>query len=90
MAEQKVMYEVRDGIATIMLNREWVLNAIDLEMVDQLGDAAEQAAGDDAVWTVVLRGAGRAFCSGIDRTALARGDIDERFYRGIARATNWL
>src|SRR5690242_2034023 len=90
MVDQKVRYEVRDGVGTITLDREQVLNAIDLELVEQLGDAAEAAARDDNVWTVVLRGAGRALCSGIDRTALARGDIDERFYRGIARASNWL
>lgn len=90
MVEQKVQYEVRNGVGTIMLNRVHVLNAIDLDVVKQLGDAAEQAAHDDDVWTVVLRGAGRAFCSGIDRTALARGEIDDRFYREIARATNWL
>jgi enoyl-CoA hydratase/carnithine racemase len=90
MSEQKVVYELREGVATITLNRERVLNAIDLELITQLGDAAEQAAHDDNVWTVVLRGAGRAFCSGIDRNALARGEIEERFYRQIARATNWL
>jgi enoyl-CoA hydratase/carnithine racemase len=90
MAEQKVLYEARDGVATITLNRERLLNAIDLELIEQLADAAEEAARDDNVWTVVLRGAGRAFCSGIDRTALARGEIDAHFYRAIARATNWL
>jgi enoyl-CoA hydratase/carnithine racemase len=90
MAELKVTYEAHDGLATITLNRERLLNAIDLEVVEQLAAAAEQAARDDDVWTVVLRGAGRAFCSGIDRTALARGEIDENFYRAIARATNWL
>lgn len=90
MVEQKVNYEVRNGVGTITLNRVQVLNAIDFDVVKQLGDAAEQAAHDNDVWTVILRGAGRAFCSGIDRTALARGEIDERFYREIARATNWL
>ncbi len=90
MAEPRVLYEVRDGVATLTLNRERVLNAIDVPMVQELGDAAEKAARDDDVWAVVLRGAGRAFCSGIDRTALARGEIGEEFYRGIARATNWL
>jgi enoyl-CoA hydratase/carnithine racemase len=88
--DSKVVYEARDGIGTIMLNRPRVLNAIDLDVVEQLAQVAERAASDDDVWVVVLRGAGRAFCSGIDRTALARGEIDERFYRGIARATNWL
>jgi enoyl-CoA hydratase/carnithine racemase len=89
MAES-VLYEVRDGVGTITLNRERVLNALDLEVVQRLGDAARRAAEDDAVWVVVLRGAGRAFCSGIDRNALSRGEIDEEFYRAIARATNWL
>ena len=38
----------------------------------------------------MLRGAGRAFCSGIDRTALARDEIGDAFYRAIARASNAL
>src|SRR5919205_867593 len=89
MTEPRVLYDVNDGVATLTLNRPQVLNAIDVSMVQELGDAAERAAQDDEVWAVVLRGAGRAFCSGIDRTALARGEIDQRFYRAIARATNW-
>ena len=87
---EKVLYDVQDGVGTITLNRERVLNAIDLELVEQLAMTAERAAEDDQAWVVVVRGAGRAFCSGIDRTALANGHIDERFYRQIARATNAL
>jgi enoyl-CoA hydratase/carnithine racemase len=90
MADTSVLYEVRDGVGTITLNRERVLNALDLDLLQRLAAAAEQAAHDDNVWVVVLRGAGRAFCSGIDRNALARGEIDAEFYRAIARATNWL
>ena len=89
MADSSVLYEARDGVGTITLNRARVLNAIDLDLVQRLAEAAEQAARDENAWLVVLRGAGRAFCSGIDRTALARGEIDAGFYRGIARATNW-
>jgi enoyl-CoA hydratase/carnithine racemase len=85
-----VLYEVRDGVATLMLNRPRVLNAIDTTLVQDLAEAAERAAADDDVWVVVLRGAGRAFCSGIDRTALARGEIGSEFYRQVARATNAL
>ena len=87
---ESVLYEVAGGVATLTLNRPRVLNALDTELVLRLGDLCERAAADDDVWVVVLRGAGRAFCSGIDRTALARGEVDERFYRGIARATNCL
>jgi len=87
---ESVLYEARDGVGMITLNRERVLNALDLDVLQRLGDAAQRAAEDDEVWVVVLRGAGRAFCSGIDRNALSRGEIDAQFYRAIARATNWL
>lgn len=90
MVDSSVRYEVSEAVATITLNRPHVLNAIDVDLIQRLGDAAEQAATDDNVWVVILRGAGRAFCSGIDRTALARGEINDDFYRAIARATNWL
>ena len=90
MAHTSVLYEVREGVGTITLNRERVLNALNLDVLQRLSEAAEQAASDDNVWVVVLRGAGRAFCSGIDRTALSRGEIDASFYREIARATNLL
>ncbi len=90
MADTGVLYEIASGVATITLNRPHVLNALDLDVIQRLGDVAEDAAGNDNVWVVVLRGAGRAFCSGIDRNALARGDIGADFYRAIARATNWL
>jgi enoyl-CoA hydratase/carnithine racemase len=88
MADTSVLYDLRDGVGTITLNRPRVLNALDLDLLQRLADAAEQAARDDNVWVVVLRGAGRAFCSGIDRTVLARGEIDAEFYRAIAHATN--
>jgi enoyl-CoA hydratase len=88
--DDRVLYESSGGVGTITLNRERVLNAIDLGLVQQLEARARQAANDDTAWVVVLRGAGRAFCSGIDRTALSNGDIGESFYRTIARATNLL
>ncbi len=90
MPEPSVLYEVRGGVATLTLNRPRVLNALDTPTVRELANAAEQAAADSDVWLAVLRGAGRAFCSGIDRTALAAGEIDDVFYREIARATNAL
>ncbi|HLY65437.1 MAG TPA: enoyl-CoA hydratase/isomerase family protein [Chloroflexota bacterium] len=81
---------MQDGLATLTLNRPRVLNALDTPLLTQLADAAEHAAANPHVWVVALRGAGRAFCSGIDRTALSRGQIDDQFYREIARATNAL
>lgn len=83
-------YTVRDGVAWITLNRPQVLNALNLDLAATLADHAETAAEDPGVIAVVVRGAGRAFCSGMDRTALARGDIGEPFYRHWIRGLNCL
>jgi enoyl-CoA hydratase/carnithine racemase len=85
-----VTYEVVAGVATISLNRPAVLNALDTDLAAALAEDAERAAGDETVFLVVVRGAGRAFCSGMDRTALAGGTIGEPFYRAWIRALNTL
>jgi enoyl-CoA hydratase/carnithine racemase len=90
MASPTVLYEVKDGVGAITLNRPTVLNALDTNLAAELAEAAEQAAKDREVWVTVVRGAGRAFCSGIDRTALSAGSIGEAFYRHWVRALNWL
>lgn len=90
MGEPSVLYAAGDGVATITLNRPHVLNALDLALTAGLADAAEAAARDADVWVVVVRGAGRAFCSGMDRTVLSAGGIDDAFYRNWVRALNCL
>jgi enoyl-CoA hydratase/carnithine racemase len=90
LADSSVRYGVKDGVGTITLNRPAVLNALDTPLTADLADAVGQAAADPRVWTVVVRGAGRAFCSGMDRTALAAGTIGEPFYRHWIRALNCL
>lgn len=90
MTERPVAYAVEDGVGWITLNRPEVLNALDTELAATLADHAETAARDGAVTTVVVRGGGRAFCSGMDRSALAGGRIGEAFYRHWIRALNCL
>src|SRR5687767_3686800 len=70
MRDTPVTCDVRDGVAWITLNRPGVLNALDTALAAALADHAERAAADGTVTAVVVRGAGRAFCSGMDRTAL--------------------
>jgi len=60
------LYEARDGIATITLNRPEVLNALTFEVYAQLRDLFEALRHDAAVKVVVLTGAGEGFCSGGD------------------------
>jgi len=90
VATDSVLYQVREGVGTITLNRPAVLNALNMDVVVQVAEAAERAAGDPDVWVVVVRGAGRAFSSGMDRTALSAGRVEEPFYRHWIRALNCL
>jgi enoyl-CoA hydratase/carnithine racemase len=69
MTDPVVLYEARDGIAWLTLNRPEVLNALNLQMRDELWVLLEAIALDDSVRAVVFRGAGdRAFSSGADLT----------------------
>jgi enoyl-CoA hydratase/carnithine racemase len=90
MTGAPVAYRVADGVAWITLDRPALLNALDTELTAALADAAEAAAADPDVTLAVVRGAGRAFCSGMDRTALAGGSIGEAFHRAWVRALNHL
>ena len=63
---ENVVYEVADGIATITLDRPEKLNAYTTEMGDEVYDAFGRARDDDAVRVVILTGAGRGFCAGVD------------------------
>jgi len=90
MPDAPVSYAARDGIAWITLDRPQVLNALSTELSATLADHAERAAADPEITLVIVRGAGRAFSSGMDRTALAEGTIGEAFYRHWIRALNCL
>jgi enoyl-CoA hydratase/carnithine racemase len=69
---ETVTYDVADGIGRVTLNRPEVMNAFDARMLDELSHVWRSARGDDNVRVLVLTGAGdRAFCTGIDRSALA-------------------
>jgi enoyl-CoA hydratase/carnithine racemase len=85
-----VTYEARDGVGWITLNRPRVLNALSTELAAALADCATTAAADASVAQVVVRGAGRAFCSGMDRTALSVGTIGDAFFRHWNRALDCL
>jgi enoyl-CoA hydratase len=61
-----VLYEARDGVATLTLNRPERLNAITAELIAACRAALRRAWADSAVRVVRLRGAGRAFCAGYD------------------------
>ncbi len=66
MAYQNIRYEVDAQIATITLNRPDKLNSYTTEMGDEVVEAFASARDDASVRAVILTGAGRAFCAGVD------------------------
>lgn len=68
-----LLYEADEGIATITLNRPERLNAITLPMLESLSTALRDADRDRQVRVIVLTGAGRGFCAGLDVKDVASG-----------------
>ena len=66
MSFNSIRYEVSDQILTITLNRPEQLNAFTVEMAKELIRAFNQASDDDEVSAIVVTGAGKAFCAGMD------------------------
>jgi enoyl-CoA hydratase/carnithine racemase len=61
-----LLYDVKDKVATITLNRPDKLNAFTRDMIDGWARSLGQAQADDNVNVVIVTGAGRAFCAGFD------------------------
>jgi enoyl-CoA hydratase len=76
--------ESNNGIATVTLNRPNVKNAINVEMMDELGALVAQLRDDTATRAIILTGAGKTFSSGADLNLLTR--IGGEFTREQTRA----
>ncbi|MFI6025807.1 crotonase/enoyl-CoA hydratase family protein [Amycolatopsis magusensis] len=66
MSTKTITREVSDGILTITLNRPEQLNAFTVTMAEELEGAFVEVNDDDEVRAVIVTGAGRAFCAGMD------------------------
>ena len=72
----EVLYEVEGHLATITLNRPHRRNAISIRMLNLLSEHFSQADTDPQVRAVILTGAGKGFCSGLDiKDAMAGSGI---------------
>ena len=66
MSEPVLLVDRKDGIATLTLNRPDKLNALSMELLQALVDELERLRSDPEIGVVILTGAGRAFCAGLD------------------------
>ncbi len=78
---EHVLYAVDGAVATITLHRPDRLNAFTDTMERQLIEAFDEADADDAVRAVVITGAGRAFCAGMDLAEAENPDDTFREWR---------
>lgn len=74
---QTLLVELRGSTAWITLNRPDRRNAIGTQMVNELLYALDDAKASDAVRSVVLTGAGKAFCAGGDFAQMTSGGVEE-------------
>ena len=80
------LYDQRDGIGTITLNRPERLNAITFEVYHELTDFIAQLRDEKDVRVVIITGAGRAFCSGGDVRDII-GELQGRDAEGLLEFT---
>ena len=69
-----IHYSIADGIARITLARPEKRNALNGELIAALREALDRAAADADARVILLRGAGKDFCAGLDLTSLAEAD----------------
>jgi len=68
---ERVLIDIKEGIAQVRLNREDKLNALDPELLYCLIEAAETLSNTEGLRAVVLSGEGRSFCAGLDFASFA-------------------
>jgi enoyl-CoA hydratase/carnithine racemase len=78
MTYECLLYEVKDGIATLTLNRPERLNALGGTLRQDLHDAVIRAGADPEVRVMVVTGAGKGFCSGGDVKAMGEAKAGQR------------
>ncbi len=90
VAEPVLLTEDIGPVRRLTMNRPDALNALNHDLVEAMSEALGEASGDPSVHVVILRGAGRAFCSGYDLNEDAReGELDaQHWHRSLAESVD--
>jgi len=74
-----------DGVVTLTLNRPDKKNALSIAVRDEMSDALDDLAGDEAVKTVVITGAGEVFSAGFDLREFQQPELTDRLWASSDR-----
>src|SRR5262249_8256574 len=86
MTFETMHFEKGGRIGRLTLNRPHLLNAMNYQGSVEMNEAAEMIRDDADLRLVLIRGAGRAFCTGIDLKELTAGGTPRRYYENWDRA----
>ncbi|MEP1217302.1 MAG: crotonase/enoyl-CoA hydratase family protein [Marinobacter sp.] len=73
---ERVLIDIEDGIAIVTLNRPEKYNGLDMPMFEAITRAARTLKKDRSVRAIILRGAGEAFCSGLDVKTVSKNPVN--------------
>jgi enoyl-CoA hydratase len=85
---ETILFEKKEGVATITLNRPEAMNAITTRMNIEVGEALDDAEKDESVRAIVLTGKGKAFCVGADLKSVQQEQTTLHAQREFVRLGN--
>ena len=88
MSYKTILTEVDGKVATITLNRPEVLNALNDQLMDELGSALLTFDADDNIGCIIVTGSEKAFAAGADIAAMAKRNLQD-VYRHNFIFRNW-
>lgn len=88
MSYKTILTEVEGKVATITLNRPEVLNALNDELMDELGAALLAFDADDNIGCIIVTGSEKAFAAGADIASMAKRSLQD-VYRHNFISRNW-
>lgn len=88
MNYEMILTSVTDRVAVITLNRPKALNALNDQMMDELGNALLTFDADDKISCIVITGSEKAFAAGADIAAMAKLQFQD-VYKGDYITKNW-
>jgi len=88
MSYKTILTEVDGKVATITLNRPEVLNALNDQLMDELGEALLAFDADDNIGCIIVTGSEKAFAAGADIASMAKRNLQD-VYRHNFISRSW-